>query len=220
MTDEQLKNALIEAQDYMLSKFPAREWHYNFSRKFQKKMKELVELEKHPLWFYIRRTAAILFVILGISGVLLFGFSENVRADFIKWITTRFSENAYRYQNEAQPIIDISQYSLTRIVANDYQLIDRDVKQESVKEAYISQSGDMLIFTVMVSTREEDFYVLLDGNTKSETVNIGNLFADIYLSENPNESNAIVWQDSNGILFSIMGCLDKEQLIDMIKKMD
>ena len=34
--------------------------------------------------------AVVLVAVLGISGVLLFGFSEKVRAEVIRWLTERF----------------------------------------------------------------------------------------------------------------------------------
>jgi hypothetical protein len=53
-----------------------------------------------------------------------------------------------------------------------------------------------------------------------ETVYVNGNKADLYLSENPYESNVIVWEGSNGVLFSLGGILDKEQLISMAEKIE
>ena len=51
MTDEQLKSALIEVRDHMLTQFPVAEKDCGFSPKFHRKMRQLIEMEKHPLLY-------------------------------------------------------------------------------------------------------------------------------------------------------------------------
>ena len=90
--------------------------------------------------------------------------------------------------------------------------------ENPVKPAYTSEKGELLIFTAMNSTRKEEFYLLFDENMESQTVYVNGIKADLYLSEKPDESNIIVWQSANGILLSIQGFLDKNQLIELAEK--
>ena len=83
MTDEQLNCALIEVRDYMLKQFP-EDGDHEFSAKFRKKIKQLIEMEKHPIFYYAKMVAAIILITLGISGGLVLGFSKEVRADVIR----------------------------------------------------------------------------------------------------------------------------------------
>lgn len=220
MTDEQLRDALIEAQDYILSQFPKKEWHYDFSPKFRKKMKELIEIDDHPVWFYVRKTAVIMFAVLGISGGLLFGFSEKVRAEVIRWFTERFEENEYRYRREADAEVGVSQYTLEGKVPEGYQLIKRKEDEERVSEIYEASDGKRMIFTAMSSTQNMEFYMMFDKNVESDVIYINGTKADIYLPESMEDNTVIAWQGKGGVLFSIIGYADKEELIEMAEGID
>lgn len=220
MTDEQLKSALIEVRDYMLIQFPSEDGDHEFSRRFHKKMKQLIEMEMHPLLFYAKRIVAAILIMLGISSCLAFGFSEDVRADAIKWFMENFTEKGYRYQKEAEMEVDLTLYTLKGIVLEGYQLIDRTEKEDVVDEAYIGEDGSLLVFTVMSSSRKKEFNISSDQSMVIETVYVNGNRADLYLSENPDESNIIVWEGSNGVLFSLGGILDKEQLISMVERIE
>lgn len=220
MTDEQLKSALIEVRDYMLIQFPSEDGDHEFSRRFLKKMKQLIKLEMHPLLFYAKRIVAAILIIICVSGCLVLGFSEDVRADAIRWFMEHFAENGYRYQKEAEVAIDLTRYTLEGIVLDGYQLIDRTEKEDVVDEAYVGEDGSLLVFTAMNSSKQKEFNVSSDQSMVIETVYVNGNKADLYLSENPYESNVIVWEGSNGVLFSLGGILDKEQLISMAEKIE
>lgn len=217
MTDEQLKCTLIEVRDYMLKQFP-EDGDHEFSAHFRKKIKQLIEMEKHPVLYYAKMVAAILVITLGISGGLVLGFNKEVRADVIRWFVEHFAENGYRYQKEYKTEEDISQYSLKGIVTNKYQLIERTEKEEVINEVYLGEDGDILVFVVMSSTCEEELNVSSDKSVTKETVYVNGCKADLYLSDNLDESNIIAWEGGNGVLFSIGGILDKEQLISLAEK--
>ena len=220
MTDEQLKSALVEVRDYMLRQFPAEDADHEFSTRFHKKMKQLIEMERHPVLFYVRRVAAAILVVLGISGGLVLGFSEEARAEVIRWFAERFMDNEYRYQNNMGAGENVSAYTLEGIVLEEYQLVDRHEDENTVNEAYMSEKGELLIFTAMNSTHKEELYLLFDENMESQTVYVNGNKADLYLSEKSDESNIIVWQSANGTLLCIQGFLDEEQLIEMAEKIE
>jgi hypothetical protein len=220
MTDAQLKSALIEVRDYMLDQLPTEEWNYEFSPKFQRKMKQIIELEKHPIWYYVRRVAAALLITLGISGGLVLSFSEEARANVIRWIMERFAENEYRYQNEMGVKVDVSVFTLEGKVIEGYQLINRIEGEDTVDEVYVGENGEMLFFTAMSSEHEGDMYVVSDKNEEPLTVYVRGRKMDLYLSGNQEESNVIVWQGSDGVLFSIQGIIEKEQLIEMAGRIE
>lgn len=218
MTDKQLRDALIEAQDYMLSQFPKKEWHFDFSPRFQRKMKKLIEMNEHPAWFYLRQAAAVLITVLGISGMLLFGFNETVRANVIRWITEQLAANEYKYQNESGSKSDVFMYTLADEVPEGYRLLKRSEDENRVSEVYRDANGKQLVFFVMSSTKEKEFYLMFDNDLESEAVNVNGVVADLYLSENHDENNIIVWKGTNDILFSISGFMNKEELIELAER--
>ena len=213
MTDAQLRSALIEIRDYELGQLPEEEWNYEFSSRFQRKMEQLIKREKHPVTYHVRRFAAALFIALGVIGGMVFAFNAEVRAEVIRWIMEQFSENGYRYQNEVDTEVDVSKYTLEGIVPEEYQLVDRNEGEESIIEAYVRGDGSLLTFSVMRSTKSEEFIISFDSGIRIETTYVNGNKADLYLPEDSNDSSVIVWQGSNGALFSIMAIMDKEQLI-------
>ncbi|MBO7339564.1 MAG: DUF4367 domain-containing protein [Lachnospiraceae bacterium] len=220
MTDIQLRDALAEVQKHILSQLPTEYLEHEFSPRFHRKLKRLVELEKHPILFYVRKAVAFFFITLGITGGFIVGFDEEVRADIVRWIVVRFSDNEYRYQKDEAINVDITRYSVEGIVSGEYHLIDRFEGEDTVNEAFADEKGNLLIFTAMSSTHEEDFYILFAQRVDSETVYVKGNKAELYLSKDPNESNMIVWQGTSGVLFGIQGFFDKDQLIEMAEKVE
>ena len=218
MTDEQLKSALVEVRDYMLRQFPSEDADHEFSARFHKKMKQLIELEKHPIMFYVKRVVAAVLIVVGITGGMLFGFSKEVRADVVRWFMDHFTENGYRYQNDKETKVDFSQYTLEGMVPEEYQLMKRDEDKYALKEVYRGADGNMLVFVVMSSSHEEEFNVSFSINTESEVVYVRRNRAQLYVSENSNEASTIIWQGPNGALFGIMGIMDKDQLIKLAEE--
>lgn len=220
MTDEQLRGALMEAQDYMLSQLPKTEWHHEFSPKFLKKMKKLIAIEMHPIRNFLCRAAALLLAVMGISGVLVLGFSEEVRADIIRWFSEHLTDREYKYWSNMGEDVDVSQYTLEGNVPDGYQFLDRIEDEDQVDEIYINEDGAMLHFSVMSPATEAELHVVTDKILQRDIINLKGGLADLYLSENPGESNVIVWQGTNGVLFSIQGILEKEQLVEMAENLD
>ena len=220
MTDEELRSVALELRDYMLRQFPTEDADYEFSPRILKKKKRLIELEKHAARYYFRRFAAIFFVTLLISGGIVFGFNKEVRADAIKWFRDHFTENGYKYQKDIETPIVISQYSLKDIIPEGYQCVDRIEENDILNELYIGENGEMLVFTVMSSSKKEEINVSSDQKGNREILEVNGVKADLYLSENDNESNIIVWEGKNGALFSIQGILNKDQLLKIADKIE
>ena len=192
MTDEQLRSALIEAQDYMLNQFPTQEWHYEFSARFHRKMKMLIEREKHPIWHYVRRVVAIVAVLVGITGALLFGINGKVRAEVIRWIMEFFAENEYRYQKDSEIDIDVTQCTLEENIIEGYHLIIRKEDKDSICEVYRNEGGKQLAFYAISSTKEKDFYLMFDKRTQRDDVYVNGIRADVYLPESADDNCVII----------------------------
>jgi len=131
-----------------------------------------------------------------------------------------FAENGYRYRVETEVKVDFSQYTMEGIVPEGYQLVKRDEGEFALKEAYRGVDGDMLVFVVMSSSLEEELNLSFNESTKNEVAYVGSNQAELYVSEEPDEASIIIWRESNGALFVIMGNMDKEQLIRMAEEME
>lgn len=218
MTEGQIKSILMGTQEYMLSKLPDSEWEHHFSASFTRNMKKLIKRDKYKCLYTIRRIAVIVLLIAGLSGGLVFAFDEEVRADVIRWITERIAENEWKYINGAVQKTETMEYNFEKILPVGYYFVDRINTENRLNEIYASEDGSLLCFTVMYSAYDGELYVVSDEKEPTECTCIGEVKADLYLSEDISESNVIVWRGENGTLFSIQGTLTKEQLIDLMKK--
>ena len=73
----------------------------------------------------------------------------------------------------------------------------------------------------MIPDSEKELYVVSDKDKKTyEVVKVKENRAELYISENAGESNAIVWQNKKGILFCIQGILTKEQLVELAESVN
>ncbi|MBR6150946.1 MAG: DUF4367 domain-containing protein [Lachnospiraceae bacterium] len=221
MTDEQIREVLKASQHYMMSRRPKIEWHHVFSKKYCRYKKKLIKRDNHPIWYVFSRIAAIILLAIGLSGGFVLGFKEDVRAEFLSWIVERFSDQAYRYQGTSSETKKISKYSLEGNEPKGYQIIDRMESDNSVDEIFVNDDGKLLLFMAMIPDSEKELYVVSDKDKKTyEVVKVKENRAELYISENAGESNAIVWQNKKGILFCIQGILTKEQLVELAESVN
>ena len=220
MTEEQIREVLTATQDYMLSRLPKAEWNYQFSPRFRRNMKKLIKRDKHRFLYSALRMTAIIAISLFICGGMVLGFNKEARANVRGWFFELFLSNEYRYQKEGSVTIDITKYSLEDYAPEGFTLIDRKETADKVNEVYVNENGALLFFTVLSSGDGVDFYVISDENKPNDLAYIGKTKADLFISANQEEPNAIVWQGKGGVLLCIQGVLDKKQLIDLAKKIE
>ena len=148
----------------------------------------------------------------------MLGFNESVHAGVMQWFQDHFGTNVYRYQNQSGENVDITKYTLQGMVPEEYQLFDRTVDEDGINETFVNESGDILSFRVMNPAYEGEVYVVSDAEKSSAS--IGRFIAEIYLSNDPREVNAIIWKDNRGILFVIQGFLSETELIGIAKQIE
>ena len=85
---------------------------------------------------------------------------------------------------------------------------------------YLDKEGLILQFTFMRSVDGNGLFVDTDGYDV-HMASVNDQPADIYISQNSNEANVIVWQDiTNNILFQITAYADKEELIVLAENIE
>ena len=220
MTDEEIKEILIGTQDYMLSRLPKTEDNHEYSPKFRRNMKKLIERDKHQARYYAIRIAAVVFLMLGLAGGLILGFNEEARAQVMRWIAERFADNGYRYHKEKGQNVGIIDYSLDGLLTDEYQLFKRTEKDNQVNEIYTDSRNTFLVFSVCNAEYEGELVITSSQNILKEEAYIGKEKANLYLSENSDEPNVIVWQGADGKLFTIQGYLTRDELIDLAEKVN
>ena len=71
-------------------------------------------------------------------------------------------------------------------------------------------------FSVMKPSYEGELFVVSDAEKCS--VYVGQIQADIYISNDASEGNEIVWRGEKGALFIIQGFLSEKELVELTEK--
>ena len=209
-----LRRALEEADNYILQQIPTKAtYEHDFSNRFHRKIRRLIRRETNPFLYRVGKAVATILLLLTIAAGILLGTNEKVRADFVHWIMRIYSEGLFGYYSVSDQEIDVSQYTMECVVPTEYELMDRISDEGTLTEIYVNSSGEILSFSVVAPDGTSDFYIACDEDGADAPIIISELNAELYISKEEGESNAIVWTDENGVLFSISGYFDEQELI-------
>ncbi len=215
ITDEMLSAAATELAAGILASLPRPEdCEHVFSLQFERKMRRVIRRGNHPVVYRtLQRVASIVLILMLSFGALMVGNAE-VRAAVLGWIRQRYAEEFYEYTfgGEADEAT-AAEYELGWI-PEGYEL-NEYVDMESWKTyVYYNDTNNKMVFQYIVSDKTTMY---LDGvGYTEESVYVDGMKADLYISPNPLESSAIVWENKEeGVLFLIKACVDKEILIKM-----
>ena len=114
---------------------------------------------------------------------------------------------------------DASEYSPKRYeigwLPEGCLLLDQTELPDGGVLVYVDGDGNILQFSYTYNIGESVLYVGEDGFTYHETT-VSGYSADLYLSDDPSQSNALVWVGADGhVLFLITAHGDEETLIRM-----
>ena len=212
-----LKNALLSVMEHQVRQFPEpSEQDRRIARRLRPRIKRMIERKESPFTFYAKRIAALLVLLLGITGTMLLCFNESVRAGVTRWFQDLVLGDDYRYINQSGEQTDITLYSLQGKVPPNYQLFERITDEDEINEIYVNEAGDILSFTVMSPSYEGELYIVSDA--EKHQVCVGRFQADVYISNDVSEGSEIVWKGEKDILFIIQGFLTETELVKLAER--
>ena len=212
-----LKNALLSVMEHQVRQFPEpSEQDRRIARRLRPRIKRMIERKESPFTFYAKRIAALLVLLLGITGTMLLCFNESVRAGVTRWFQDLVLGDDYRYINQSGEQADITLYSLQGKVPPNYQLFESITDEEEINEIYVNEAGDILSFTVMSPSYEGELYIVSDA--EKHQVCVGRFQADVYISNDVSEGSEIVWKGEKDILFIIQGFLTEKELVKLAER--
>lgn len=216
MTDEMLVKAAEEANHALLESLPGKEaCPHVFSDLFEKKMQKVIRRANHPNRYrIIRKVAVILLVaVLGVSG--FFAANTEAREKLFGWIKEDFlSLTSYRFGDGEGSIEHIGEVELGYI-PDGYQEIQREKSELSMSILYEDESGRYLSFICLKESDTAGFYLVTEDYERA-VAQVGEYEADVYISNNEDEGNEIVWIDEEKqVLFSIGGFFEQDELVKM-----
>ena len=219
ITDEELAIATTMVSEAMLRALPEpEECTGQFTAQFEEKIEKLKKTAvRKANWrkFAKSAVAAILVVLIGFS--MLCAFNTEVRAAVVTWFKETFETySTYWFTSEEQTELPV--YELTWI-PDGYELIREDSYGQMYGAVYLRESNIMDGFTFDYSIADNDTQMTIQshyGQHHSNSVNIGVNYGELYLSDNVNEANALIWFDEeHSIMFSITSYMDSETILQI-----
>ena len=212
VTDKMLQQAAGEVELAMLNSLSAKDiTPHQFSERFEKKMKKLINKVKHPIRYnLLRSAAAIILIIFTLFGTLV-AFSPEVRASVINWVRSTFFEfSQYSSAGDNSNTNYEYHFSLVPEGYTELATIDADDGKTYI---YAHEEGYTLQFSYVIGNLAHNFFLKTDSHDHFDGLVNGNK-ADIYIANSEDENSAIVWRDSEtDILLCVSANVDKDTLI-------
>lgn len=216
-----LKQALEEADYFLLQQTPARAiYKHDFSKHFQRKIHSLIRREKMPFFYKSGKAIAGILILLTVAGGVLLGTNAKVRADFTHWFMRMYDERVFGYYSNSEQEADVSRYTMKNVVPTEYELVDSISEDGLLTEIYVNSAGEIMTFVAVAPDRNHDFYIASDEDGAAAPIAISELNAQLYLAKEEGEANVIVWTNEDGILFSISGLLEQQELMSYIGRVN
>lgn len=212
VTDEMLQDAAAEAEHFLLTSLQrGNRCQHVFSVAFEKKMNKLIRRAEHPFRYnFLRTVAAILITIATLFGAI-FTLSPETRANVISWIKNTFQE-FFQYSNNGTSEPIVYEYVFEEI-PDGYRELNSFDREDGQTQMYVNGAGDILQFTYAYGAITNSVFIKTENCTQSSGL-VNGISADIYLTSQENETNAIIWHDPDtDTLLCINAKADQNTLI-------
>lgn len=216
ITDEMISKAAEEANQMLLNSLPCSDsFKHKFSAKFERKIRHQISKANHPkIYRFLKQVAGFILVIL-LGGTALLTLSNDARAAFVDWIKEQYGTLfLYQFIGETLNPDGLKSYELGAI-PEGYSEIDKQHSELDGFAIYMNENRDILQFVYSGDYENVAIYINHVDYEKTK-IYVNEYEADLYLSNNPDNSHAIVWIDTEqNIAFLISGFLDFDTLINL-----
>lgn len=214
ISDERLREAARKAEESLLASLPEpEECETAFSPEFERKMEKLIHRAKHPIRHRIMKAVACFLLVILVGGGSVLTFSMEARAAFVGWVREVYETYfEYHYTGIDRNITNDVIYWPTWL-PNGYDLVIEPEPGDHIVAIYESTQEDKIIFNCSTSIESLTLQVEREG-TETFTVSVNGISADLYLDQDENNANVLVWEDeSAGLIFWIVATCDTDDLV-------
>lgn len=216
MKENNFSKAIEDAlTDEYLNLIPQVEDH-QFSRKFQRKMSQLIKRREKPYYKFIntfgKRVACVVVIFVFLSVITVMGVDALREKVFEFFVTTfsQFSTVEYDTQNKEYPT------TIKKVYTIGYDLKDYSVSDEYISEVLVDivyiKDTTIIYFSQQVKTNYDINYNT--ENTDIEEITINN-WNGIYFKDNHDYNSVVL--DIDDYIITICANLPKEQVINIAK---
>lgn len=215
ISEEQLRLAAQRAGKALAESLPEPEdCHHEFSPEFERKMRKLIRKSRHPGFYKGLKRAACFLLVLLLSGGAFLTVNAEARELVFGWISEKFEDSQrYFHQGDPTPAEDIVYYQID--VPDEYWLESRYEGEGYINEYYVNEEGKYVNFVYQYITEISggEMYII-DTESKKKNVFVHDMPADLYIADLPENSNTVVWTDTEtGALLDVTAYMDEDELI-------
>lgn len=215
ISEEQLRLAAQRAGKALAESLPEPEdCHHEFSPEFERKMRKLIRKSRHPGFYKGLKRAACFLLVLLLSGGAFLTVNAEARELVFGWISEKFEDSQrYFHQGDPTPAEDIVHYQID--VPDEYWLESRYEGEGYINEYYVNEEGKYVnfVYQYITETSGGEMYII-DTESKKKNVFVHDMPADLYIADLPENSNTVVWTDTEtGALFDVTAYMDEDELI-------
>ena len=215
ISEEQLRLAAQRAGKALAESLPEPEdCHHEFSPEFERKMRKLIRKSRHPGFYKGLKRAACFLLVLLLSGGAFLTVNAEARELVFGWISEKFEDSQrYFHQGDPTPAEDIVYYQID--VPDEYWLESRYEGEGYINEYSVNEEGKYVNFVYQYITEISggEMYII-DTESKKKNVFVHDMPADLYIADLPENSNTVVWTDTEtGALLDVTAYMDEDELI-------
>ncbi len=223
-SEDALREAAAKVRDVKLSTIPKELPPHEFSHEFEKEMNILSKKEKRKRSFYTGMKCAMAAVFALVVGVSVFlGINAEARASVWSWtkeILKNYSIFMFKEENTKQ----LSDYKLTYI-PKGYEFIGYEsmglmepeamvLRRTAVYKKADEPEKELLLYFGGMNQGMSFVLETDDAEYEISEIQVHGCEGQLYISQDPNVSSAIVWLDEKEqVYFCLIGFFDAEELL-------
>lgn len=215
ISDEMLKQAAAELAIAMNESLPdPKECVHQFSPEFEKEIKRITRRANHPILYRSLRSVASVLLAIAIGFGSVLAISPEVRAAVFGWVKEQY-ESLYEYFFDGESVALETATYYPGWLPEGCEFVTSYETSGGEVYIYSTSQNSLVQFSYISEPDDEKMYT--DGvETAKKLVTINGCDGEIYISQDDEDTNSIVWTDTSGmVLFSIYGNYDEETLIKM-----
>lgn len=219
ISDERLREAARQAEEKLLASLPKPEdCEATFSPEYKRKMKKLARRTDHPVIYWVQKAVACILLTILIGGGGILTFSTEARAAFVGWVREVY-ENwfVYKYTGEDQEFPKDIEFQITWL-PEGFAEVAHSASEEQVRTLFQDENSNFIVFLYTRSMESANLYIEESG-VETQSVQIGGLYADLYLDQQSDQANALIWSDK-GVLFWLHGNCSGDELIKIAESIN
>ena len=217
ISNDFIRQATEEYHEESMSAIPTEnEIDHVFSDRFEENMKSVIKKNNHPQLKRVLRMAASFALVILIAGGSVMALSPTARAAVMGWLFSQegtvFSYTSMGTKTESEVFY---KYDLAQI-PEGYVLWQEIVDETQSIMLYAEEETGLLLKLTATPNDGTGAMFLITTTDQKETVQIGDITADLYPSESEDSAPGLAWVDpENDYLICLDGFFSQEELIDM-----